>query len=167
MNYLTVILILFFYQFPLQHCFADTIYATVTKVYDGDTVTLEGNIKVRLEGIDTPEIRQQFGKQSRDFLRGLVDGQKIKVTWTKKDRYKRIIGTIHYQGENINLTMIISGYAWHYKKYNQNASFADAETNARNGRIGLWKSGDAVPPWLYRRYKKNQRSREIVMINSK
>lgn len=49
-------------------CLAETITGKVVSVYDGDTVTiLDGTaqVKVRLEGIDTPETKQSFGTKAK------------------------------------------------------------------------------------------------------
>ena len=79
--------------------------------------------KVRLFGIDTPEIRGEEkvqGKISRDWLIDLVMGKEIKLV-TERDRngkYGRLLGTI-YQGEmekSINDLAIELGYAKKYGK---------------------------------------------------
>jgi endonuclease YncB( thermonuclease family) len=47
--------------------------------------------------------------------------------------------------------MIKDGYAWHYKKYSKDNSFAKAEQQARAGRKGLWNNNNAVAPWEFRK----------------
>ena len=39
------------------------------------------------------------------------------VEYTKRDRYKRIVGKVLVSGEDVNLGQIEAGMAWHYKKY--------------------------------------------------
>ncbi len=48
----------------------------VISIHDGDTITiLQGKqqIKVRLFGIDAPELKQPYGKKSKQFLANLKD----------------------------------------------------------------------------------------------
>lgn len=62
MTYIRYTTLLFCLCTPAQ---AELIHSTVTSVYDGDTVTLATGDKIRLAGIDAPEIRQAFGIESR------------------------------------------------------------------------------------------------------
>ena len=49
------------------------------------------------------------------------------------------------------------GFAWHYKKYQHEQNpedrrlYADAETKARDERLGLWRENNPNPPWEHRR----------------
>ena len=52
---------------------------SVTKIYDGDTITLSNGMKVRLLQIDTPELSPSecYGKDARQALIKLIDQSKI------------------------------------------------------------------------------------------
>lgn len=90
--------------------------AKVTKVYDGDTITCDvdlgfdinmSNQKIRLYGIDAPELRgpkRTFGIVSRDSLRKWILGKDIELQTIqdKKGKYGRYLGIIYIEGENIN-----------------------------------------------------------------
>ena len=117
------------------------------KVADGDTITvLASNVqhKVRLSGIDAPEKRQAFGEASRRHLASLVAGKDVKVEWTNKDRYGRILGivwaSVPADGTevtpcvDVNLRMIQDGFAWHYSNFDNTQSYADAEAAARTAK---------------------------------
>ena len=98
--------------------------AKIISVYDGDTVTalvdlgfnVTTKIKIRLSGIDTPEIRgseREDGLVSRDFLRSLVLDKEI-ILQTFKDKtgkYGRYIGVLHLDGQNINELLVETGHA--------------------------------------------------------
>jgi endonuclease YncB( thermonuclease family) len=43
--------------------------------------------------------------------------------------------------------LLRSGFAWHYKKYNDSEYLARLEEEARRNRIGLWRDPNPVPPW--------------------
>lgn len=129
----------------------------MVKVTDGDTVHVldqsRERHKIRLGGIDVPESNQAFGTQSKQNLAKRIAGQNVEVEFTKEDQYGRSIGKILLNGTDINLTQVVEGYAWHYKKYQREQSRLDqalysmAETQARSRRIGLWRDARPVPPW--------------------
>lgn len=139
--------------------------ATVVGISDGDTITvLDANKeqhKIRLQGIDAPEKAQAFGKASKHHLSKLVLSKKVTIEYEKYDRYKRQVGKAIVNGSDVNLTQITNGMAWHYKKYESEQSLEDrrtysnAESYARRGGSGLWVDSKPVPPWEYRRAKRN------------
>lgn len=106
--------------------------ATVTSVYDGDTITclvdlgFEVSVKkrIRLYGINTPEIKgedKKYGKLVRDYLRGLILNKKVKLKTIKtkkgkdkKGKYGRYLATIFYDDLNINDHLVAIGYAIKY-----------------------------------------------------
>jgi len=132
---------------------AESQTGEIVGVYDGDTCTLlvgEEEYKIRLEGIDTPEMDQAFGKRAKQALSGYIFGEQVTARLSGQDRYQRHLGTILLDGQNVNLQMVKDGCAWHYKKYSSDEMLAQAELDARAARRGLWKNGDAMPPWDWR-----------------
>ncbi len=105
--------------------------AFVSKVYDGDTITVDIDLglnvnlkgeKVRLFGINAPEMRgqeKQKGKVSRDFLRSLVLKKNIyiKTIKDKKGKYGRYIAEVFVNDKlsdeliNVNRLMVKKGFA--------------------------------------------------------
>ena len=103
---------------------AETLKGRVVKVADGDTITVldAANVqhRIRLDKIDAPEKAQPFGDASRRHLATFVAGKIVKVEWTKKDKYGRILGTVWTMLPvriDVNLQMVNDGYAWHYKHF--------------------------------------------------
>lgn len=124
----------------------------VVSIHDGDTITVLQNkqqIKVRLFGIDAPELKQPYGKKSKQFLANLIAGKVVEVEPKGKDRYKRTLGIIHFKGQDINAQMALSGYAWAYVKYSR--IYVDQEKLARENKRGLWQSSNPTPPWVWRK----------------
>ena len=93
--------------------------ALITKVYDGDTVTalvdlgfkIKTTIKVRLAGINAPEVRGKSrpeGLKTRDFLRDLILDQEviIQTQKDKKGKYGRYIGVIYLKDKNVNELLV-------------------------------------------------------------
>ena len=139
-----------------ESIFAETIRGRVVKVFDGDTVTIldasNTQHRIRLQGIDAPERGQAYGKKSGRYLADAVAGKHVDVDYEKLDRYKRIVGKVLLDGQDMNLRQVKAGLAWHYKKYQKERSkfdrllYSSAEDEARAKKIGLW-SVPAVAPW--------------------
>jgi len=134
----------------------------VVKIADGDTITIldAQNVqhKIRLQGIDAPEHRQDFGQVSREHLANLVFGKYVRIEFEKADRYGRLVGKVWADGNDECLEQLKAGLAWHYKEYEREQPAADrqlyanAELEARNERRGLWKDPAPTPPWEYRHH---------------
>ena len=123
----------------------------VVSIHDGDTITvLQGKqqVKVRLFGIDAPELKQPYGKKSKQFLVNLVAGKVVEVEENGKDRYKRTIGTIYLNDTDINAQMVENGYAWAYRKFSK--KYTPQESKAKSQRLGLWRDKEPIPPWEWR-----------------
>lgn len=133
----------------------------VVAIADGDTLTIlttdQGQHRVRLAAIDTPEKRQAFAQVAKVHLSSLVNGQTVTVHYHKRDRYGRIVGKVLASGADVGLRQVEAGLAWHYKRYEQEqsdwdrAAYARAEVRARDERRGLWLDPKPVPPWDFRR----------------
>ena len=138
-----IILILYLPLFALS--------GKVVSIHDGDTITLlqdKQQIKVRLFGIDAPELKQPYGKKSKQFLANLIAGEVVEVDENGKDRYKRTIGTIYLNGADINAQMVANGYAWAYRKFSK--KYAPQESKAKKQGLGLWRDKEPIPPWVFR-----------------
>lgn len=132
---------------------ADTVWRVVS-VHDGDTVRAldpdKREHRVRLHGIDAPEVGQAFGTKSRDGLRTLVMGKVVTVDHRGEDRYGRTLARLEVDGRDVNREMVAAGLAWHYVRYSDDASLAAAEVEARAAHRGLWADREPVPPWEWR-----------------
>jgi endonuclease YncB( thermonuclease family) len=130
----------------------------VIKIVDGDTFDLltddKTTIRIRMNGIDCPERKQDYYQVCKDALAEYIFGKDVKLITHGKDRYTRTIADVFYKNENMNLKMIQNGFAWHYKKYSSNLIMAKAEEDARRKKIGLWTMDNAIAPWDYRKFKK-------------
>jgi endonuclease YncB( thermonuclease family) len=140
--------------------FATEFSARVIRVVDGDSVNVlrlpeRVELKLRLYGIDAPEWKQAYGKESKDALNGLLGtNREIFVKVLDKDRYGRLICNLHLNSEDIpvNEWMVSKGNAWHYVKYAQDdINLQQAEKNARKNKLGLWSLETPIPPWEFRK----------------
>lgn len=127
------------------------------KIIDGDTLRI-GEGKVRLHGIDAPEIKQQCrtpeghswqcGLKASATLAAIIGQNEVICTKETIDRYGRFIGTCYQNGKNLNAMMVSLGWALAYRRYS--TDYTGQETAASSSRSGIW-SGDFVAPWLWRR----------------
>lgn len=126
----------------------------VVSVHDGDTVrAIDGEKiehRVRLAGIDAPELGQAFGRVARDRLRELVLRQRVQVRVYDRDRYGRDIATLEAAGQAVNRQLVAEGLAWHFTRYSDDPELAAAEAAARAAGLGLWADAEPVPPWQWR-----------------
>lgn len=154
-----LLIVLIIFSLPLSADFS----GLVIKVIDGDTIiVLDGakKRKVRLVGIDAPELKQNFGLKSKQELSGLIDRKRVKILSNSEDRYKRALGKVIYNNIDINLSLIKVGMAWHYKRYKKNQSkkdqveYAYYEKLAIESQIGLWRDNNSIAPWDWRKGKR-------------
>jgi len=140
---------------------AETFVGEVVGVSDGDTMVLltvdRQRVRVRLQGIDAPEDRQAFGKRAKQSLSDLAFRQRATALCPRLDRYQRQVCTVTVDGVDVGMQQILRGMAWHFVRYApeqpaaQRAEYAQAESEARSARRGLWRDAAPVPPWEFRR----------------
>jgi endonuclease YncB( thermonuclease family) len=150
----------------------ESFEARVVGISDGDTISVQDSKapprKIRLSGIDAPEKGQPFSDRSKQNLSGLVYGKTVRIEWSKFDRYGRIVGKVLTAPSapcataacpatlDVNLAQLAAGFAWQYRQYEKEQpktdrqTYATAERNAREQRLGLWKDANPVPPWDWR-----------------
>ena len=121
--------------------------APPVSVHDGDSLRVHGQ-RIRLYGVDAPELAQPFGKAARDYLRKLVTGRQVTCTPTDIDRYQRVVAVCEADGLHLNHQMVRAGYAWAYRCYSY--QYLLTEWRARWHKHGLWCC-NPVPPWAWRR----------------
>jgi endonuclease YncB( thermonuclease family) len=111
------------------------------RVIDGDTFHAPDR-KVRLFGIDAPEIRSRCGQESRMALAGLLlrSGVPLRCERHDKDRYGRSVEQCFTNGMDIGDAMVRAGWAADMPRYSKGL-YAMAETDARLHRRGMWGEG--------------------------
>lgn len=129
------------------------------RVVDGDTLEIQG-IRVRLEGIDAPEIGQTcpgrwFGRWSagRDAaaeLKHMINSAVVQCRSLGTDSYGRMLGLCSANGLDLNREMVRRGYAWAFVKYS--ARFVADEKVARDAAAGIWRRA-CETAWDYRSAK--------------
>ena len=122
----------------------------VDRVIDGDTIMVEGDIRVRLIGVDTPEtvkadqVVEPYGKEASDFTKGMLEGT---VVYLEKDvsdvdQYGRALRYVFLEdGTLFNELLIKEGYG-KVVTYPPDVKYAErlmeAQVHARENNKGLW-----------------------------
>jgi micrococcal nuclease len=143
--------------------FAATFSGKCVAIGDGDTISVmkDGRaVKIRIEGIDCPELGQDFGMAARRFTSTLVFGKVVSVKEYTRDQYERIVARVYIDGQDLSLEIIKAGLAWYYRFSRSDPVLSAAEKTARKQKIGLWSMPDPIPPWVYRRQKRIGNRRE-------
>jgi endonuclease YncB( thermonuclease family) len=140
--------------------------AQVLNVVDGDTVEVRAqgrDFRVRLAFIDCPENGQAWGNAAAAGLVKLIGGKPVVLEAHGVDDYGRLLATIFVKHHdepgmiNVNERMVMLGHAWVYRHYYRELPEARRrqldrlESWARSKKVGLWRQGDAIPPWKWRR----------------
>jgi len=124
-------------------------YRKCTRVVDGDTIVLDGNERVRLIGVDTPEtVRpntpvEYFGKEASAFTKRMVEGKQVRLEydWQRKDKYGRTLAYVYLSdGTFLNAEIVKKGYGHAFTKYpfKYLKDFRKYERDAREKKRGLW-----------------------------
>ncbi|GAB3282592.1 thermonuclease family protein [Parahaliea aestuarii] len=133
----------------------------VVRVSDGDTLSLLDSSgeqhKIRLYGIDSPELAQDGGRAARESLDRLAYQRQAGVVVVDRDDYGRAVGTVYVGDNNLNLAQVASGHAWWYRHHAPHERALEAaEQAARQQRLGLWARGNPQAPWNWRRENRRQ-----------
>ena len=130
---------------------------TVAKVYDGDTIILNNGERVRLLGINTPEIESRYrpgeqgGQEAKRWLQDkLQDGQVyLEYDQQQRDKYKRLLAHCFLPSdEHLNKTILEAGLASvsiippnvHYSK-----KLILAQRKAEQEKRGIWAQSAYKP----------------------
>jgi len=142
---------------------ASLLVGRVIGITDGDTITvLDGEKrehKIRLMGIDAHEKKQSYANESKKALSNYIYQKEVIVEYKKEDRYKRKVGKVLLDKQDICLQMVKDGMAWHYKDYEKEQSktdrelYSEAEVKAQKEKIGIWHSEHNVKPSEFRNAK--------------
>lgn len=137
-------------------------FVTPGDIVDGDTIKL-GKKRIRLHGIDAPELDQQCqlkeqiiacGKISRHALIGFTVGALVQCDRIDIDRYGRDVSRCSAEGLDISSAMVRSGHAVAYREYS--LDYVTDEDSAKGRKFGMWK-GAFQMPWEWRAFKRQNK----------
>ena len=113
--------------------------AKVSYVVDGDSIWVRPvaggpRVRLRIDGVDAPEICQSHGTESRQVLQALALNQRVRVTVWARDRYGRAIASVVLVQAEVDLgqRMVAEGWAW---------------TDGYGARLGKYWQDEAAARW--------------------
>ena len=127
----------------------------VVHVHDGDSLTVIDHgkkIRVRLAGIDAPELSQPYGWKALRSLSKLCRGKDATLVERGKDEDGRMLASVTCEKTDASAEQVKKGLAWVFRTYLPLGSpLYELETSARLMQRGLWRDSDPVPPWEWRK----------------
>ena len=137
----------------------------IVGVTDGDTLTARcgrpgayRQIRVRIAAIDAPERSQPYGQRARQALSRLCYAEDAAIAERDTDRYGRMVADVSCRGQDAGRRMVADGWAWVYDYHGSASRRGGAlfalQDAARGRRAGLWAGTDPVPPWEWRRERR-------------
>ena len=135
---------------------SETYFAWATHVSDGDTLWIRQGVsqsrrKLRLLGIDAPELCQPGGIASQQALWQWVQGRRLRVTVNFQDSYGRGLAQLDVQGQDINARMVQQGHAWASRWHGQSGVYGVQEAQARAKRLGVFAQPNPELPGDFRK----------------
>lgn len=129
--------------------------AVVLRVVDGDSLWVRppggAPLRLRVSGVDAPEVCQRHGRESRDALAMRLQGQKVRVTLQHKDTYDRWLARVDGPDGDVGAWLVGQGHAWSMRWHNNPGPYAVQEGAARKARRGLFGESRPELPRDFRR----------------
>ncbi|MCA2938991.1 MAG: thermonuclease family protein [Microcystis sp. M113S1] len=130
----------------------------IDRCHDGDTCTTDKGEKIRLACIDAPELKQPFGKASRDHLREIITDRPVKIDRINTDRFGRTIAILYINNggkwQAVQSLQSKAGTVWAFDRFKRNCPIWNSINRefqiAQSKKIGLFADGQAIEPWTWR-----------------
>lgn len=133
----------------------------VARVVDGDTLALTlagGTLRVRLHGIDAPELDQTCpdaegallacGGAAAAAMEDMIAARPVRCVSQGDVSYDRLVAVCSVGGVDLGGALVDRGLAWASRRHSM--AYAGAEDAARARALGVWQ-GAAVAPWAWRK----------------
>ncbi|HMG89176.1 MAG TPA: thermonuclease family protein [Chryseolinea sp.] len=135
--------------------FANDLQGKVVTVIDGNTIQIlcknDETHTVQLVGIDSPELSQEYGEESKRLLEKIVLGKKVTISFKGKDWRGNPLAEVLVNGKkDPRVELLEEGLAWTAEK-NPLPDLEAYRTRAQQKGLGLWKQSNPTPPWTHRR----------------
>lgn len=162
---LTVAIILFLTTFL---CFGQN--SKVIRVIDGDTFETEHGEKVRMIGINAPELSDIYGIEAKEHLIELIEHKDVILVPGKiskdKDIYQRLLRYVYYESEDINKKMIEDGFAFAYLKYKfeKSSEYENAQLESKTNYNGIWSHDSNV---IFKKTEKDKKNFDFKDLPTK
>lgn len=130
------------------------VAARVLRVVDGDSLWVRppgrAPLRLRLSGVDAPELCQRHGPQAREALARHLAGQTVRVSLLRRDTYDRWLARVEGPQGDVGTWLVAQGHAWSMRWHNNLGPYAAQERVARQARRGLFSQPNPEPPRDFR-----------------
>jgi endonuclease YncB( thermonuclease family) len=146
---------------------ASSLFGKVIEVNSGDVITitnLNRPVRVKLMGVDAPEMNQAFGDVARKHLSDLVFEKSVVVEYAGIAADSSLTGRVLLNDADIGAQMIRDGAAWFDPSNGNRLSptnqevYQQSEQAARGERRGLWQDENPVAPWEFMKAEATRRN---------
>ena len=127
----------------------------VTNIIDGDTIDLNNSERIRLSGINTPEIGECYYNEAKNELGNLILNNDVYLEkdMTNRDKYSRLLRYVYLNDLLVNSYLVQNGYAKVYDKYEYDTKKYEelklVEEIAKSNNLGVWGCKDLKEGCLY------------------
>jgi len=126
----------------------------VTRITDGDSFWVrpaDGGqpVKLRIDGIDAPEVCQAGGQAARKALAARLMGRTVLVHTRWQDDYGRALASVSMDGEDVGAWMVSQGHAWAYGQ--GSGAYPALQAQAQSAARGLFADRNALRPRIFRK----------------
>jgi endonuclease YncB( thermonuclease family) len=130
----------------------------VMRIVDADAIEVRletGQTRVRLHGIDAPELDQPWGLEATQALSKMILRKNVTLEPVNEDRDGRIVANLYVGDLDVNADLVRMGHAWALRPEltKDDAQLCELEGEARAARRGLWSLplDQTEAPWDWRR----------------
>lgn len=134
------------------------LIGTVSTVTDGDTLRLDVDgreVRVRLYGVDCPEMDQPRGIDARNYTAAMVERRRV-TAFDRGQSWGRTVAAVSDDRlRDVGLSLVESGLAWWDGRYAPESTeygrrLRDAQRAAQSAKIGVWGDSEQTAPWTWR-----------------
>lgn len=119
----------------------------VVTVIDGDTIMAINprgkSFKLRLKGVDCPELGQRMSFEAKEFVSAFVLGKWVLVKFSGKDKYMRYVARVNVDGKDLSKELVREGLAFPLK----GSGLGMVALSARVAGKGVWSGFGQEKPW--------------------
>lgn len=113
----------------------------VVEIIDGDTFFIENHQRIRLFGVNAPELSYCMGNDAKNALSSLILGKRVHIRNPVSDRYGRIMALVYQDRTFVNDVMLRSGLAqYDGAGLREREQLYQADMYARKNKIGIYSS---------------------------
>lgn len=128
----------------------------MVRVTDGDSLWVRPEDggrprRMRISGIDAPELCQAHGQEARAALARQVKGRKLVWQVLRTDDYGRPLVRLALEGDDVARRLVLQGHAWSYRYRQDPGPYLQEEAEARQARRGLFAAPQPERPHDFRK----------------